>query len=67
MKICHCIKLTPQEKTALGIVQDILHEMAADEMICDDFDRVTQGDCLDEINVWFGDVVNYLINFDSGE
>lgn len=62
MKICHCIKLNEQEKTAIKIVQGILHEMANDTMIYDDFSR-REGDELDMIDTCFNDVVDYLENF----
>jgi hypothetical protein len=62
MKICHCIKLTPQEKTAIEIVQGILHEMVEDTMIHDDFEREKDG-CLDDISAWFDDVTDYLEGF----
>lgn len=62
MKICHCIKLTPQEKTAIEIAQGILHEMSENTMIYSDFEKVKRGG-LDDISVWFDDVVDYLRSF----
>ena len=62
MKICHCIKLTPQEKTAIEITQGILYEMAKDTMIYSDFEKV-KGGGLDDISAWFNDVVVYLESF----
>lgn len=67
MKICHCIKLTQEEKTAIETVQDILHEMSEDNMIYTDFERATNGASLEEIEAWFGDVAQYLANFGFGE
>ena len=62
MKICHCIKLTPEEKTAIEITQGILHEMAEDTMISSNFDNQKDGS-LDDISAWFDDVIDYLLNF----
>ena len=62
MKICHCIKMTPQEKTAIEIAQGILHEMAEDTMIYSDFEQA-KNNGLDEISAWFDDVVDYLESF----
>ena len=62
MKICHCIKLTPQEKAAIEIAQGILHEMSEDTMIYSDFEK-QNGGSLDEVSAWFDDVVDYLENF----
>ena len=62
MKICHCIQLSAQEKTAIEIVQDILHEMEKDTIIYSDFEN-QKGNSLDEISAWFDDVVDYLENF----
>lgn len=62
MKICHCIKLTPQEKTAIEIAQGILHEMVEDTMICYNFEQ-EKGTDLDNIDAWFNDVVDYLESF----
>lgn len=62
MKICHCIKLTPQEKTAIEIAQGILHEMTEDTMICNNFEQ-EKGNGLDDVSAWFDDVVDYLESF----
>lgn len=62
MKICHCIKLTQQEKTAIEIAQGILHEMAEDTMIYTHFEK-DKGGCLDDISAWFDDVVDCLNDF----
>lgn len=62
MKICHCIKLTPQEKTAIEIAQGILHEMSGDTMIYSNFEN-EKGGGLDDISAWFDDVVDYLGSF----
>ena len=62
MKICHCIKLTPQEKTAIEIAQGILHEMTEDTMIYSNFEQ-EKGNGLDEVSAWFDDVVDYLESF----
>lgn len=61
MKICHCVKLTPQEKTAIETTQTILREMLEDNMIYTDFTRATGGD-LDDLIGWFNEVVQYLNN-----
>ena len=63
MKICHCIKLTQEEKTAIETVQDILRKMTEDNMIYTDFERSTCGGNLEEIETWFADVVQYLAGF----
>ena len=62
MKICHCVKLTPQEKTAIEIAQGILHNMAEDTMIYNDFEK-EKGGYLDDLSAWFDDVVDYLEGF----
>ena len=62
MKICHCIKLTPQEEVAIKMAQGILHEMAEDTMIYNDFEN-QKGGGLDDISAWFDDVVDYLESF----
>lgn len=62
MKICHCIKFTPEEKTAIEIAQGILHEMSEDTMIYSDFEK-QKNNGLDEISAWFDDVVDYLESF----
>lgn len=67
MKICHCIKLTPQEKTAIETVHDILHEMSEDNMIYTDFQQFSNGGSLEEIETWFNNVVQYLADFGFGE
>lgn len=67
MQICHCIKLTTQEKAAIETVQDILHEMTEDNMVYTDFQRFSNGGSLEEIEAWFADVVQYLADFGFGE
>ncbi len=62
MKICHCIKLSEQEKTAIKTVQGIFREMAQDDMIFIDFQHQKDGN-LDDIGSWFDDVADYLESF----
>lgn len=59
MKICHCLKMSTDEKVALAMVGRMLHQAAEDDMIAHDFND-GHNIKMDDIAAWFDDVIDYL-------
>lgn len=62
MKICHCIKITPQELDALEITCNIIKTIMADDMIASAFENETEclpSGLLSEVN----ELIDFIHDF----
>lgn len=59
MKICHCVKLSDEEKKSLLTVRGLLRDVCDDIMLSRDFDE-NYGVSLEDIASWIDDVNDFL-------
>ena len=59
MKICHCVKLSDEEKKSLLTVRGLLRDACDDIMLSRDFDE-NYGISLEDIASWVDDVNDFL-------
>lgn len=59
MKICHCVKLSDEEKKSLLTVRGLLRDVCDDIMLSRDFDE-NYGVSLEDIASWVDDVNDFL-------
>ena len=62
MKICHCIKITPQELDALEVTRNIVKTIAEDNMCSSVFESTT-GYEPDALESEIGELIDFIHNF----
>ena len=62
MKICHCIKITPQELDALEMTRNIIKTIAEDDMYSSTFENTTDYPP-DALEREIGELINFIHNF----
>lgn len=62
MKICHCIKITPQELDALETTCNILQTVTEDEIISSAFEEAT-GYQPEGLQCAIGELIDFIRNF----
>lgn len=62
MKICHCIKMTPQELDALKTAYNIVRTIAEDDMCSSAFEGAT-GYMLDALEGEIGELIDFIHSF----
>lgn len=62
MKICHCIKITPQELDALETACNIVKTIAEDDMCSSAFESAT-GYMPDALGSWIGELIDFIHSF----
>lgn len=62
MKICHCIKITPQELDALKMARNIVKTIAEDDMCSSAFES-TAGYTPDALEGEIGELIDFIHSF----
>lgn len=62
MKICHCIKITPQELDALEVACNIVKTIAEDDMCSSAFESTT-GYMPDALEGEIGELIDFIHSF----
>jgi len=62
MKICHCIKITPQELDALETACNVVKTIAEDDMCYSAFERTT-GYAPDTLECEIGALIDFIHSF----
>lgn len=62
MKICHCIKITPQELDALEVACNIVKTIAEDDMLSSAFENTT-GYAPDALEGEIGEFIDFIHSF----
>lgn len=62
MKICHCIKITPQELDALETAYNIIKTIAEDNMCYSAFESAT-GHEPDDLECEIGELIDFIHSF----
>ena len=62
MKICHCIKITPQEQDALEMACNIVKTIAEDDMCSSAFESTT-GYFPDDLKSGIGELIGFIRDF----